>query len=366
MKKISLLFINIYEGAEGGGEVYLYRLISCLHQLGTYDIFIMTPECEGLTFEKLKGVKVIPILGVKKTNVFLNLFRFIKTVKEINSYFAHQSQSFDYVIMNAERASYLSPFLRVDARKVLIRHMLIDSNIKSKIAAYTFKHSDRIVTISHYHKSNYINYTGKEFEDKIHVIYNAVDTNEFSYSACPAITGVRFIQIGSLELRKGAMDTLSAFKLILEKYPSCILTLVGKGPLESQIMDFIKEYQLENNVQVLGFRKDIHHLLSESHVFILPSYSEGLPLSILESFSSGRPSISSNVAGIPEIIDSGVNGFLISPGDIDGLKNAMLNFCEHPDSIQRMGSKGREKVVNFFNQEKWVDEWNKLFVESKF
>lgn len=353
-----ICFINIFEGEEGGGEVYLNRLISGLDKTERYKITLMTPSCEGLLFENSR-IESLPITGVKKTNALHNIFRFFKTIREINRYV--RNKRFDFLIFNGERASYLSPFIYSSTRKIIIRHMLIGSKLKAFIATNSFRCSYRVVTISNYHKKNFISFLGESVAPQIEVIYNAVDLNNFPMVDFPPEQNQTvFIQIGSLEERKGILNTLRAFHRLLIHFPDAKLKIVGKGPLESVIKEFIKKNKLEKNIYLLGFRKDIQTLLSQSHVLLLPSFDEGLPLSILEAFSSGRPVISTKIAGIPEVVDSDSNGYLIEPGDEDALQEAMSVCCNNRLKIQEMGINARKKVEKIFRQEEWLSFWENL------
>lgn len=356
MKKIC--FINIFEGESGGGEIYLKRLINALSETSNFQITLLTPDSQELESGINSNISVKVITGVQKNRKIRNFYRFCQTVNHINSIL--MQIDFDYLVFNGERCSYLAPFIKSQGRKVLIRHMLIDTPLKALISRISFLKAYIIVTISNFHKKNYEHYI-KSCKSKVHVIYNSVDLNSFFVEKFPNFDIIKFIQVGSLQARKGVLDTLQAFKNVLKIYPNSILNIVGQGDLEISVRNFVKKYNLEKNVNLLGFRDDIFNLISESHVFVLPSYDEGLPLSILEAFACGRPVISTRIAGIPEVIDSDKNGFIVEPGDIYALEKKMLFYCGNKEEIIKMGILGRQKVEIIFGKDQWVNNWKNIF-----
>lgn len=89
--------------------------------------------------------------------------------------------------------------------------------------------------------------------------------------------------------------------------------------------------------------------MSSASCIVLPSYREGLPTVIAEAFSVGRPVIATSVGGVPEIVQDGVNGLLVGPGDVDGLKGALLAIASAPQARSVMGRRGWETVHSRFD-----------------
>lgn len=354
MRKV--LFINIFGGQGGGGEIYLKRLIDgCC---GKYEVFLLTPPCNALTFENETDLTINRISGVKKEKTIINLIRFLITILQINIYlFRYKPNT---VVINGDRAIYLSPFLLYRRRLLVVKHMLIDSRLKGRLTNFSFKFCDAVITISNFHKKNYFQYISPSNRDKINVIYNAVDTRFFAYTPSSCSDAIKFIQICTLESRKGVMDSLSAFSKLIKEFPQAHFSIVGSGEQQKEIELFIITHDLTNNATMLGHRNDIKELLTEHHILLLPSYDEGLPLSILEAFSVGRPVISTNIAGIPEVIENGVNGYLITPGDIDNLTKNMQKFCDNPLMAEEMGKQARQKIESGFDQKEWYSSWYKI------
>jgi glycosyltransferase involved in cell wall biosynthesis len=123
------------------------------------------------------------------------------------------------------------------------------------------------------------------------------------------------------------------------------LLIGGNGEIE-HLKDKIKKHKLEELVEFLGWITNTRKIdvLNSCDVFILPSYNEGLPVSVLESMSYGKTIISTNVGGIPEIVRHGENGLLINPGNLEELKNAIDYVFLHPEKLPEYG-KASEQIV---------------------
>jgi len=122
------------------------------------------------------------------------------------------------------------------------------------------------------------------------------------------------------------------------------LLLVGQGPLEADLRQSAVEYGLCDRVQILGYSNEVSDLLSAIDIFVLPSLSEGLPLALLEAAAAGRPLIATEVGGVPEIVDDGVNGLLVPPRDPKSLANAVQSLSHDPERRIKMGEAARKKV----------------------
>jgi glycosyltransferase involved in cell wall biosynthesis len=111
---------------------------------------------------------------------------------------------------------------------------------------------------------------------------------------------------------------------------------------------------------VSGIRK--HELLSTCDIFILPSYNEGLPLSILEAMNYHLPIIATPVGGTAEVVHDGINGFLVAPGDQKAMCQRLMRFIDNPDLITRMGSESA-RLITDYQPEAVLPRLNQLYTE---
>jgi glycosyltransferase involved in cell wall biosynthesis len=156
-----------------------------------------------------------------------------------------------------------------------------------------------------------------------------------------------FSFIARLVPEKGHDDALRAFARVAREEPSARLLIAGDGPLAESLAKLAAELSLGERAKLLGYRKDVPSLLAASDAFVHPSIHEPFGLSILEAMAAGLPSIAYRDAGPAEVIREG--GFLVTPGDIDGLANAMLRLARDRALAARLGRLARQDVELRFN-----------------
>ncbi len=163
--------------------------------------------------------------------------------------------------------------------------------------------------------------------------------------------------VGRLVKEKGVLDLLDAFNLI--KQDNVKLLLVGVCPgSERDKETFTKisgTVKKSPRIIMAGRREDIPGLLHLSHVFVLPSYREGLPLSIMEAMAMGKPVVASDIRGCREEVVDGETGYLIEPGNAGDIKDKLLNILNDPQLARKMGCGARKRAVESFNIEKALD-----------
>jgi glycosyltransferase involved in cell wall biosynthesis len=144
--------------------------------------------------------------------------------------------------------------------------------------------------------------------------------------------------LGRLGRRKGIYVLLQALGSVRLKFPGVRLICGGDGELEDVRAEIVK-LGLEHNVELLGWVKGTakDELLTMSSVYVLPSFDEGVPMSILEAMASGMPVVSTPVGGIPEVVGNGSEGLLVAPGDVVALSAAICRLLGDPCLRSRMG-----------------------------
>ena len=168
----------------------------------------------------------------------------------------------------------------------------------------------------------------KEPMANVKVLYNAVHTyktNPYNKNA----TNILFL--GRLGKRKGVYDLIKVIKEINNCIdPQIKFYLCGDGEIE-KVKDTVRQQNIENRIAYVGWidAEQKKEILKNTMINVLPSYNEGLPMTILETMSYGIPNISTDIASIPEVINSGKNGFLIKPGDTRQLSEYIKQLCKN-------------------------------------
>lgn len=162
---------------------------------------------------------------------------------------------------------------------------------------------------------------------------------------------IRFLTIGRLLGEKGFREYAHAAKLVKGRYPEAVFTLVGPvDPSPDGItLEEVKEWVANGWIEYHGSTSDVRPFIADSHIFVLPSYHEGMPRTVLEAMAMGRPILTTDVPGCKETVIQGENGFLVPKADAEALAERMIWFIEHRDQWQRMGQRSRQMAEERFD-----------------
>ena len=166
---------------------------------------------------------------------------------------------------------------------------------------------------------------------------------------------INFLFIGRLLKEKGIHDFLNAAKIVKEKYPETQFTVLGAidphnlGALTQSELD---ELISSNIIDYPGHVDNVKDWIANCHVFVLPSYREGVPRSTQEAMAIGRAVITTDVPGCRETVEHGVNGFIVAKWNPEALAEKMIYFIEHPEQIEKMGYESYKIAQDKFDAEK--------------
>ncbi len=198
-------------------------------------------------------------------------------------------------------------------------------------------------------------------------IFNGIDLTPFAGNGSGAGTapGPVFLAVGDLGHNKGTWDILEAAGRIAPQHPSARWVFVGRGDL-NDLKSRARAAGVEDRVQLLGAVSEEEKLAAYAgaQVFLLPSYGEGQPLSILEAMAAGLPVISTPVGSIAEVIEPERNGLLVRPGDVAALAAAMDRLAADPATRTRMARSNREEARRRFDARRRWEELDAAWQEA--
>lgn len=184
-----------------------------------------------------------------------------------------------------------------------------------------------------------------------------VDTSWFAPAPFPPLAAgdpIIFLLVGRLLEAKGLREYIGAAGELKKKYPFAIFQLLG--PMEhgpgSMNMKEIERADSLGVIQYLGETRDVRPFVAASHVAVLPSWREGVPTSLMEAMSMGRPCVATGAPGCREVVKDGLNGYLVESRNATSLARGMEKFLLAPDSIAVMGGHSRALVLEQFDAEK--------------
>ncbi|WP_239256607.1 glycosyltransferase family 4 protein [Listeria ilorinensis] len=192
----------------------------------------------------------------------------------------------------------------------------------------------------------------------IQVIENAVRVPD--ENSCQLNTK-KVLTLGRIGLRKGSYDLLEVAEQVAVSRPDITFILYGDGEIEA-VQKKIRQKNLKN--VVLGGwidQETRQKVLQESSLHFLPSYHEGLPMAILETMACGIPNLSTNVGGIPELIEHQVDGFLVEAGQIDEMVAYIQQYFENLEHSQKMSQHAQEKIRQHYSLEGYYQKLDQLY-----
>lgn len=186
-------------------------------------------------------------------------------------------------------------------------------------------------------------------------VVNGSGVDLFRFVASPPPSGeIVFLLIARLLGEKGLREYAQAARMVKVRFPTAVFRLVGPPDpsLDGIPLSIVREWQDQGFIDFLGEVKDVRPHLMDCHVYVLPSYHEGMPRTVLEAMAVGRPILTTDVPGCRETVNSGENGFLVPKADAEALAERMIWFIEHRGELERMGQKSRQMAEERFDVHK--------------
>lgn len=330
---------------------------------------IRTVVEQYLSWEHWEQVKLLYVptyvdgFAVKKLLFFLaGLFRIIGILltRRVDVVHLHVSERGSFwrkaMVLSLGKAAGAKVILHHHGAEFFDFYEKASPRVKKRIAG-VIRRADENIVLSRYH----CRMMEQRFpQGKFMVLYNAVSGTEARLYH-PEARGIAFV--GRLGQRKGTYDLIRAMEAMEPELPPDIrFFFCGDGEVE-QVSGLLREKGLMHRVGHLGWcsKDELRALLARSMVYILPSYHEGLPMSLLEAMYAGLPCVATNVDGIPEAIHSGSNGILVEPGDPAQISAALLRLVRSPGERMALGEAARHTVQTTFLLAPQVEKLTALY-----
>ena len=204
-----------------------------------------------------------------------------------------------------------------------------------------------VAAISDFARSQGMLYARRADWAKIHVVHCGIDPAR--YAGVAQGRGGDLLFVGRLAAVKGVPVLFEALAKARQTRPDLYLTLIGDGPERAALEAEAKP--LGDAVRFVGYQSQdaVARALMQNDALVLPSFAEGVPVVLMEAMAAGLPVVATQIAGIPELVQNGICGILVPPGDANALATAMLAALADPAQKAAMGAAGRAKVTADFN-----------------
>jgi glycosyltransferase involved in cell wall biosynthesis len=216
------------------------------------------------------------------------------------------------------------------------------------------RRSKFVVAISSFARAQLYRWSDCISWKKVNVVHCALDPAYYRNSPPPILDRPRLLCIGRLCKEKGLPLLLMATAMLVKKGCTVELVLAGDGEMRAEIESLIVSNDLCGHVKITGWvdANRIRQELQNCRALVLASFAEGLPVVIMEALALGRPVLTTRIAGIPELVVHGKNGWLVPPGSVDALAEAMEECLTTPVAhLEKMGAWGRELVLQRHNDD---------------
>jgi colanic acid/amylovoran biosynthesis glycosyltransferase len=225
-----------------------------------------------------------------------------------------------------------------------------------------------IVCISDFTRSQLMALSDFELWDKLHVIHVGVPIQQFTRRPDGALRqgDPMILFIGRHVPEKGHVVLLEATALLAERGHKVTVILAGSGPARPALEHFAERLGVASRVSFPGAvgQDEIHALYANASIFCLPSFAEGLPTVLMEAMAMELPVVSTLITGVPELVEDGRTGLLVTPGRPDLLAAALERLLMDPALCAELGSNAREKVVRDFNSTRSAEQLYVLFARE--
>ena len=182
----------------------------------------------------------------------------------------------------------------------------------------------------------------------------------------PRQTRLEILSVGRLVAVKGQALVIEAVSTLSSRGLDARATIVGAGPTRDRLEALAAELGVGDRVAFTGAvgQDRIRELYAAADVFCLPSFAEGVPVVLMEAMAMELPVVTSRIMGIPELVEDGVSGLLIAPGDVAGLDAALERLARDPAERRRLGEAGRSKIVAEYALDTSVERLEQLFAAN--
>ena len=238
------------------------------------------------------------------------------------------------------------------------------------------KLASKVFTISKYNSDFLVNTHGCD-ETKISVMRVPINRKFCNNIVAGERKELQLVSVCRLHPIKGLSTAIEAVALLAKEIPFIRLILIGDGPIKQDLKKLSENLAIESNVVFYGSagNEEVLKIVSESTIFILPCVvakngdRDGIPTSLIEAMYLKTPVISTTISGIPELIEDGVEGYLVEPGDVRQLAEKCKQVLEDESLRVKMGTSGRDKVSNTFYREECEDVlirgWSEILGNNK-
>ena len=201
-------------------------------------------------------------------------------------------------------------------------------------------------------------FDGSSFE----IVHYGIEPDGVPRAYAPDVP--RLLCVGRLIPIKGHIVLLRAFAQARRQVPSLRLDIAGRGPLEPALRALVKELGIQDGVRFLGYVAPIQRAIEDAAAVVVPSMGEGFGMVALEAMERARPVIAAEIGGLGELVEDGVTGYLVPPGEAEPLADAIVALASDLPRAAELGEAGRRRALEEFLQDRCTDRTEALYRQA--
>ena len=205
-----------------------------------------------------------------------------------------------------------------------------------------------VACISNFARSQLMCFAKPADWDRFHIVHCGIQPDRYTPTE---VAEPHLLFVGRLAGVKGVPILLQSVADLAADIPDLRLTLIGDGPDRADLETKARDIGIADRCDFVGYKSqsEVAEALTHASLFVLPSFAEGVPVVLMEAMAAGVPVLTTRIAGIPELVEDGVSGKLVAPGDTDALTGALKDLLSPSTDRRAMGQAGRDKVTQDFN-----------------
>jgi glycosyltransferase involved in cell wall biosynthesis len=373
MKICLTIYSSPWSASAGGGQLAVHHLACALQKIG-HDVHVLYSKSPG---EKISPNTPYTVHWTSHFNcatLNLDIFSFSRALQRLMKW-----ERFDIVHGNAEEAFFASGIAKKFTAGYLftshantipetgmIRGMLRPISFLKSLNNYLLRSSafnaSRVITFSEFSKKLVHKGLGKKKGQKVMVVSPGIDPSWFEVKR-QAEGSKDLVLWGRMEDQKGIPELLRTLKEVVGRIPEVRLNLIGEGNMTESYRKQAEDLGVMDRVLFHGWMDvdAIQKFIPKCAIGVFPSRIESFGLSMAEAMGAGLPIIASRVGALSELIEDGVTGTLVPPGNVPALYRAILEKLEYPEKAQALADAGKESVHQRFSWDQSAQQMTEIY-----
>lgn len=357
MYKVNILHISRTMG-QGGAEKIVYQLATAGSAKGQHVTVASTGGKYVEMMEKVSHTKIYDLECKNPLVILKNLFSLAKIIKK---------QKIQIIHSHHRMAACYAVILRMFFPKV--RLVYTAHNVfydKQKLTRLSLRNT-KIVAVGNSVRENLM----KEFqidEKQIETIYNSVEVSEAQKEfQLPELEqmklkGYQLVgAVGRLSEQKGMDVFVKALQLVKQQYPKVKGVIIGDGELRGEIEQLIREQNMTEDIQLLGYQMHVTDLIAQLDFLVMPSRWEGFPLTPIEAFAMKKTVVGSDIGGINEIVKNNESGILVAKDDVNGFADAILKCLQNEAFREKLEIQAKKSFEEKYHYSIFEEKYMRLY-----